>query len=46
LPLLLGQDKPDRVFVYTTFSYGADGVLGGEGDARDIDNFMIRNEEI
>ncbi len=34
-----GQPKP-RVL-----SYGKDGIPGGEGDAADMDNFSIRNQE-
>jgi Type II secretion system (T2SS), protein G len=28
------------------FSYGSDGVPGGKGSARDIDNYMISNGEV
>lgn len=31
---------------YRIVSYGSDGVPGGEGEARDIDNIMIRKGEV
>ena len=31
---------------FRVVTYGSDGLPGGEGDARDIDNIMIRNGDI
>ena len=36
------EPPPPDTRDYRVFTYGSDGVLGGEGDARDIDNIMIR----
>ena len=39
-------EPPSAGSKFRVFTYGEDGVPGGEGKDRDIDNIMIRNGEI
>ena len=40
------EPPPPGTQSFRVISYGADGLPGGEADARDLDNVMIRNGEI
>ena len=40
------EPPPPGTHEYRVLTYGSDTVPGGEGDARDIDNIMIRNGEV
>ena len=40
------EPPPPGAHEYRVLTYGSDGVPGGEKDAQDMDNIMIRNGEV